>query len=105
MDFLLQVNQTGSSQAMELEGAKRCFDYLQKVARLVIKVFVSDRHRGIAKWVRECQPSVDHYFDQWHIAKGLVKKLLAASKRSVCIVDKGGKKSHLLVFHLDKTWL
>ena len=65
----------GSSTAMELEGTKGCFDNLQKVAGLAIKVFVSDRHRGIAKWIRENQPSVDHYFDQWHVAKGLVKKL------------------------------
>lgn len=76
----------GSSTAVELEGAKGCFDYLQKVAGLAIKVFVSDRHRGIAKWIRENQPFVDRYFDQWHVAKGLVKKLLAASKLKGCEV-------------------
>ncbi len=69
---------------MELEGAKRGFDYLQKVAGLAIKVFVSDRHRGIAQWIRQSQPSVTHYFDHWHIVKGLVKKLLAASKQKGC---------------------
>ena len=58
----------------------------QKVAGLAIRVFVSDRHRGIAKWIRENQPSVDHYFDQWHVAEGLVKKLLAASKLKGCEV-------------------
>ena len=82
----LQANQTGSSNAMELEGAKLCFDYLQRVAGLTVKVFVSDRHRGIAKWIRECQPTVTHFFDQWHVAKGLVKKLLAASKQKGCEV-------------------
>ena len=71
---------------MELEGAKLCFDYLQRVAGLTIKAFVSDRHRGIAKWIRECQPSVTHFFDQWHVAKELVKKLLAASKVKGCEV-------------------
>lgn len=82
----LQANQTGNSNAMELEGAKLCFHYLQRVAGLTIKTFVSDRHRGIAKWIRECQPSVTHFFDQWHIAKGLVKKLLTASKTKGCEV-------------------
>lgn len=81
----MQANQAGSSAAMELEGCKLCFQYLQKVG-LTIKVFVSDRHRGIAKWVRECNPSVKHFFDQWHVAKGLVKKLLAASKLKGCEV-------------------
>ena len=71
---------------MELEGAKLCFDYVQKVKGLAIEVFVSDRHRGIAKWIKECNPSVTHFFDQWHIAKGVVKKLLAASKEKGCEV-------------------
>lgn len=82
---LLQANQAGSSTAMELEGCKLCFQYLTKVG-LAIKVFVSDRHRGIAKWIREHQPTVKHYFDQWHVAKGLVRKLLAASKLKGCEV-------------------
>ena len=42
---------------MELEGAKSCFEYLQR-AGLAIKVFVSDRHRGIAKWIKDHNPSV-----------------------------------------------
>ncbi|XP_078352510.1 uncharacterized protein LOC144637254 [Oculina patagonica] len=33
---------------------------------------------------RQSQPSVTHYFDHWHIVKGLVKKLLAASKQNGC---------------------
>ena len=36
---------------MELEGAKRSFNFLQ-TAGVAIKVFISDRHRGIAKWIR-----------------------------------------------------
>lgn len=70
---------------MELQGVKLCFEYLQRVG-LAIKVFVSDRHKGIAKWIRECNPSVTHFFDQWHIAKGLVKKMVAASKEKGCEV-------------------
>lgn len=68
---------------MELEAAKLCFDHLHK-AGLETPVFVSDRHRGIAKWIRESLPNVTHYFDQWHIAKGVVKKMLAASKKKGC---------------------
>ena len=68
---------------MELEGAKLCFNYLHNTG-LKIPVFVSDRHRGVAKWIRECHPTVTHYFDQWHIAKGVIKKMLAASKKKGC---------------------
>ena len=52
---------------MELEGAKRAFSYLQSVGITVV-VFISDRHRGIAKWIRESQPGCAHFFDIWHIA-------------------------------------
>ena len=45
--FMLQANQTGNSNAMELEGAKGCFDFLLTVAGLTIPVLLSDRHRGI----------------------------------------------------------
>lgn len=68
---------------MELKGAQLCFGYLQG-KDIPIEVFVSDRHKGIAKWVRECNPSTVHYFDQWHIAKSIVKKLFAASKQKGC---------------------
>lgn len=97
MSLGFQANQVGSSTAMELEGCKLCFQYLMKVG-LAIKVFVSDRHRGIAKWIREKQPTVKHYFDQWHVAKGLVKKLLAASKLKGCEVISEwikGVKNHI----------
>ena len=40
---------------MELEGVKRAFHFLQ-LYTLFIPTFVSDRHCGIAKWIREEQP-------------------------------------------------
>ena len=67
---------------MEVAGAKACFDFLLTVAGLTIPVFISDRHRGVAKWIRECHPQVKHFFDTWHIAKGIAKKMLAASKKN-----------------------
>ena len=69
---------------MELAGAKACFDFILTVAGLSIPIFISDRHRGIGKWIRECHPKIQHFFDQWHIAKGIVKKVLAASKEKGC---------------------
>jgi hypothetical protein len=68
---------------MELEGCKRGFGYLISAGQH-IKTFVSDRHRGIAKWFAECHKSVKHYFDVWHVERSNTKKLLKASKEKGC---------------------
>ena len=65
---------------MELEGAKRCFSYLQNNAQVKIPVFISDRHSGISKWIREKEPNTTHYYDIWHVAKTVTKGVLKASK-------------------------
>ena len=67
---------------MELEGAKRSFSYLKSVG-LSISVFISDRHRGIAKWIRECQLGCSHFFDIWHIARSIGKAMIRSSKKKV----------------------
>jgi hypothetical protein len=64
---------------MELQGAKQCFDVLL-LAGLAISVFISDRHLGIAKWIREYQPKTSHFYDIWHIARSITKKMLKAGK-------------------------
>jgi len=56
---LLQANETGGSNQTELEGVKRCFGYLQKLG-VTTGVFISDGHRGIAKWIRENCPGTTH---------------------------------------------
>lgn len=65
---------------MELEGAKRCFQFL-KDKELSVDTFISDRHKGIAKWIKETQPKTSHYFDIWHVARSIHKKLFKASKK------------------------
>ena len=82
---------------MELEGAKRCFRFLQD-SGATIPVFISDRHMGIAKWLRNDQPRTKHFFDIWHVAKSLTKKILKARKEkgSEILQDwLGGIKNHL----------
>ena len=77
---------------MELDGCKRCFDFLMTTAGLTIPVFVSDRHKGIVKYIRESHPAVKHFFDEWHVAKSLVKKMLTASKEKGCEIIKDWTK-------------
>lgn len=74
-----------------MEGAKRCFAYL-KTLGLSVGVFVSDRHRGIAKWIRENCATTKHYFDIWHKARCVTKKLLILSKEKGCGVIKDRMK-------------
>ncbi|CAH3156554.1 unnamed protein product [Pocillopora meandrina] len=94
---LVQANETGGSQQTELEGAKRCLSFLQYLG-LLIGIFVSDRHRGIAKWIRENCVNTKHYFDIWHVARSLGKKLLALSREKGCEILKEwmkGIRKHL----------
>ena len=76
---------------MELEGAKRCFQFLEQLG-LTITVFISDRHRGIAKWIREVCVKTTHYYDIWHVARSVTKKLLHASKEKGCEIIKDWMK-------------
>ena len=73
-NFYLQANGVGSSNKMELEGAKHSFGILKGNEKLPIKTFVSDDHRGISKWMRTMQKDRTHYYDIWHQAKSTVKK-------------------------------
>ena len=68
---------------MELQGAVQCFSFLND-AGLSIITFVSDRHRSIAKWIRENQPGTSHFFDIWHVARSICKKMLQVSKEGGC---------------------
>ena len=68
---------------MELEGAKRAFAHLKSVG-ITVAVFISDRHRGIAKWIRESQAETLHFFDIWHIARSIGKAMLKLSKENGC---------------------
>ncbi len=52
-------------------GLHRVIDFLY-TQNLEIDVLVTDRHKSINKWlVRETHPSITHYFDTWHVAKGM----------------------------------
>lgn len=67
--FQSQSNEVKNSNNMELEGFKRMLKKLKK-ADLGIGKLVTDRHRQLAKYVREEQPDILHMYDVWHVAKG-----------------------------------
>ena len=55
---------------MEKEGLSRALEHLSDKG-MAIQVLVTDRHKQIAKWIRETHPEIKHYFDVWHVAKGM----------------------------------
>ena len=50
---------------MEMEGLVRAIQLLKK-KKFKIGLLVTDRHRQIAKWLRNNLP---HRYDIWHMAK------------------------------------
>lgn len=41
-----------------------------KKSGLTIDKMVTDRHRQLAKYIREIMPAIIHMYDVWHVAKG-----------------------------------
>lgn len=59
----------GGSTHMEKEGLIRSLKFLQDFG-LSIDTLITDRHPQIQKYLRESAPSINHYYDVWHVAKG-----------------------------------
>ena len=55
---------------MEKEGLERVLTFLAD-QKLSVGTLVTDRHRQINKWLREQHPEIVHYYDVWHVAKGM----------------------------------
>lgn len=99
---------------MEKEGLQWVLRHLQENG-LTTKVLVTDRHQQINKWIRENYPCIKHYYDIWHVAKGMLnfltfcsmhdcvitgfrKKLEAVAKQSGCELI--GKWQRSIINHL-----
>ena len=80
---LIQSNEVGGSVHMEKEGLIRGLEKLEQ-ASIEVKALVTDRHPQIQKYMREKKPEVKHYYDVWHVAKGVSRKLEALAKERNC---------------------
>uniref|UniRef100_A0A1X7U564 THAP-type domain-containing protein n=1 Tax=Amphimedon queenslandica TaxID=400682 RepID=A0A1X7U564_AMPQE len=94
---LVQSNEVKSSNHMKLEGLKRAMEKIHD-HDLSIGTIVTDRHMQISKWLRESHPDTKHYYDVWHVAKGVKKKLKALAKQKDC--EKIGEWSKSIANHL-----
>ncbi|KAG0432298.1 hypothetical protein HPB47_020988 [Ixodes persulcatus] len=70
---------------MELHGCAKGLTLFKK-EDVMVEALVTDRHLGIKGHMRTKEPQTHHYFDTWHIAKGISKKMLKASKYTRCEV-------------------
>jgi solute carrier family 8 (sodium/calcium exchanger) len=77
---MVQSNEVGNSVQMELEGLKRSLKYLQETKDMKIGELVTDRHVSVKAYLKNQQKHIKHYFDVWHCAKGVTKKLEKAAK-------------------------
>ncbi|XP_021342022.1 uncharacterized protein LOC110454168 isoform X2 [Mizuhopecten yessoensis] len=80
---LVQSNEVKSSTHMELEGLKRGLEQLNE-DDIQVDTLVTDRHVMVKKYMREEQSNTKHYFDVWHMAKGVTKKLEGCAKKRDC---------------------
>ena len=77
---LVQSNEVKSSYHMELEGITRLIELFDRF-QVKVRALVTDRHRQVTAWLKKNWQGVKHYFDCWHIAKSIKKKLKLLSKK------------------------
>ena len=77
--FYLQ--EVTSSQAMEKEAFIRCINNIHHSQNLPIKMLSTDRHVSIKTWMNtdERFKHIKHQFDLWHVAKGILKKIMQSA--------------------------
>ncbi|XP_063055957.1 uncharacterized protein LOC134449779 [Engraulis encrasicolus] len=80
---LVQSNEVGGSHNMEKEGLIRGLQLLDSKG-MTVDYIVTDRHPQIQKFLRE--KKITHYFDVWHLEKGLSKKVSKVAKEKDCEV-------------------
>lgn len=74
----MQSNEVGGSYHMEKEGLFRLMQFLSENS-FTIDSLITDRHRQIAKWLRDNYPDVKHYYDVWHVAKSISSTIIMLS--------------------------
>ena len=56
---------------MEKEGLQRVLKDLDEM-KLQVGMLGTDRHQQITKYIQEKHPNSMHYYDVWHVAKGML---------------------------------
>ncbi|KAM4580131.1 uncharacterized protein PAE49_005126 [Odontesthes bonariensis] len=78
---LVQSNEVGGSCYMEKEGLTRSLALLES-CDVKLDCIVTNRHPQVQKFLRE--RNITQYYDVWHFAKGISKKLEVLCKMKDC---------------------
>ena len=89
---------------MELEGIKMSLKELHD-ADIPIKSLVTDRHSSVKRFMREKEPSIDHWFDVWHVAKGML--FMWWTKEAILIRTLNARNTSLinLSYHFENIYV
>ncbi|XP_056100848.1 uncharacterized protein LOC130079563 [Rhinichthys klamathensis goyatoka] len=87
---LVQSSEVGGRRHMEEEGLRRSLDLLEE-SGVKLDCVVTDRHPQIRKFLKDRK--INHYYDVWHMVKGLSKKLEKISREKDCSLVKKWRKS------------
>ena len=68
--IIFQSNEVGGAVNCEKEGLTRALKFFEE-SGLAVAIIVTDRHPQIQKYLREQHPHITHYYDIWHVSKGL----------------------------------
>ena len=82
-----------SSNAMEHRGLVRALDFLEEHS-IEVGTLIADRHKQIARYMRETHPGIIHQYDVWHISKGDIY-LLCLNHYQVVFIGIKKKLAHL----------
>nr|XP_037283407.1 uncharacterized protein LOC119176298 isoform X1 [Rhipicephalus microplus] len=69
-----------NSVSMKKRGLAKCLTAVENLG-IHIRSLTTDRHPGVKVYCRKNKPNMPHWYDVWHVGKGLKKKLLAASRK------------------------
>ncbi|XDV52549.1 hypothetical protein PO909_021269 [Leuciscus waleckii] len=87
---LVQSNEVGGSYHMEKEGLRRSLDLLEE-SSIKLDCIVTDRRPQIQTFLKDRK--INHYYDVWHMVKGLSKKVEKISREKDCSLVKKWHKS------------
>lgn len=63
-----------NSHSMELEGMKRTLEQVKK--KLKVLALITDRHGSIRKHIEKAEPTINHYYDPWHVIRSKYIQIL-----------------------------
>lgn len=59
---------------LERQACEQLLTELKNVYNCEFELLLTDRHKGIRKYIRTQHPKITHEFDTWHLSKNLMKR-------------------------------